>query len=183
MWPLVTYVAALLALFVRFVDPATARTPRHLVASPEDLRLVRRHHRVFYAVLAAAPIEWWLRGRPAGWPQLVGGVLLAAGVVGYRRAGGALGDQLSPLVAPCEPAALVDRGPYRRLRHPMYLAEIALAFGAPGLLRAPLTVALSVLFTMLVVRRIDVEERLLDARLDDYAGYAARTYRLVPYVY
>jgi protein-S-isoprenylcysteine O-methyltransferase Ste14 len=168
---------------VRFVDPETVRTPRRLVASPEDLRVVRRHHRVFYALLAAAPLEWWLRGRPAGWSQLLGGALLFAGVVGYRRAGGALGDHLSPLVAPCEPAALVDRGPYRRLRHPMYRAEIAIAFGAPWLLGAPLTVALSVLFTVLVIRRIDIEERLLGARLDDYAGYASRTYRLVPYVY
>ena len=168
---------------MRFVDPEAVRAPRRLVASPDDLRLVRRHHRVFYALLAAAPLEWWVRGRPAGWPQLVGGVLLFAGVVGYRRAGGALGDHLSPLVAPCEPAALVERGPYRRLRHPMYLAEIAIAFAVPWLLRASLTVVVSVLFAVLVIRRIAVEERLLGARLDGYADYATRTYRLVPYVY
>jgi protein-S-isoprenylcysteine O-methyltransferase Ste14 len=168
---------------VRFVDPEAARAPRHLVASPEDLRLVRRHHRVFYALLLAAPVEWWLRGRPSAWSQLGGAVVLLAGIVGYRRAGGALGEHLSPLVAPCEPAALVDRGPYRRLRHPMYLAELAIAFGVPWLLGARFTLLVSVLFTMLVIRRIDVEERLLGARLAEYGGYAARTYRLVPYVY
>ncbi len=168
---------------MRFVDPETVRAPRHLVASPEDLRLVRRHHAVFYAIVLAAPLEWWLRGRPAAWTQLVGGLALVAGIVGYRRAGGALGEHLSPLVAPCEPAALVERGPYRLLRHPMYLAELALAFGAPLLLGARLTLLVSLLFAVLVIRRIGVEEKLLGARLADYGSYAARTYRLVPYVY
>ena len=173
------------ALVMRLGGPAMMRSlaKSHKVASPEDLRLVRRHHAVFYALLVAAPVEWWWRGRPAGWLQLAGAVVMVAGVVGYRRAGGALGDHLSPLVAPAEPAVLVERGPYRRLRHPMYLAEIAIAFGAPCLLAARGTVLLSVLFTALVIRRIGIEERVLGARLADYRSYAARTYRLVPYVY
>jgi protein-S-isoprenylcysteine O-methyltransferase Ste14 len=168
---------------VRFVDTDTVRAPRPLVATPEDLRIVRRHQRVFYALLLAAPLEWWLRGRPSGRPQLAGAITLAAGIVGYRRAGGALGEHLSPLVEPSEPAALVESGPYRRLRHPMYLAELAVAFGAPWLLGARLTLLASVFFTVLVIRRIGIEERRLAARLADYDRYAARTYRLVPYVY
>jgi protein-S-isoprenylcysteine O-methyltransferase Ste14 len=108
---------------------------------------------------------------------------MLAGVVGYRRAGRALGDQLSPLVAPCEPAALVKRGPYRRLRHPMYLAELAIAAGAPVVLGAWLTLVLSAVFAAMVLQRIAAEERRLAARLADYADYAAHTYRLVPYVY
>jgi protein-S-isoprenylcysteine O-methyltransferase Ste14 len=177
------YLAALLTLFVRFVDPEATRASRHLVASAADLAMVRRHHVVFYALLVAAPLEWWLRGRPSGWAQLAGAGLILAGVVGYRRAGRALGDQLSPLVAPCEPAALVKRGPYSRLRHPMYLAELAIAVGAPVALGAWLTLVPTAVFTALVLQRIAAEERRLGARLADYADYAAHTYRLVPYVY
>jgi protein-S-isoprenylcysteine O-methyltransferase Ste14 len=159
------------------------RAPRHLVASEADLAVVRRHHVAFYAVLLLAPVEWWWRGRPAGAVQLLGAVLGIAGVVGYRRAGRALGDQLSPLVAPSEPAELVARGPYGAIRHPMYLAEIALAVGVPLLLGARVSLLASAAFVVLVLRRIQIEEESLAARLPAYAAYAARTHRLVPHVY
>jgi protein-S-isoprenylcysteine O-methyltransferase Ste14 len=176
-------VAVVLALFVRFVDPAAARAPRRLVGSAADLVLVRRQHWAFYGVLLAAPIEWWWRGRPASAAQLVGLALAVAGLVGYRHAGRSLGDQLGPLVAPCEPATLVERGPYRRIRHPMYLAEIAMAFGIPLVLGAFWTLAMSLVFSAVVLRRIGVEEAALTARLPDYRDYAARTHRLVPHVF
>lgn len=171
------------ALFVRFVDPEQARAPRRFVASEADLALVRRHHAVFYALLVAAPVEWLLRGRPAAWAQLAGVALMAAGVLGYRWAGRVLGDHLGPLVAPTEPAALVTQGPYRAIRHPMYLAEIALAVGAPLALGARLTLVVSALFVVLVVRRIGVEERALAERLPEYDAHAARTAKLIPHVY
>lgn len=148
------------------------------------MALVRRHHRAFYALLLAAPLEWLLRGRPvAGWVALVGSLLFLAGVVGYRRAGSALGPQLTPLVAPSEPPVLVERGPYRRLRHPMYLAELAMALGAPLTLGATVTLALTLVFAVIVVQRVRLEERVLGDTMPRYRDYAARTHRLVPYVY
>lgn len=174
----------MLALFVRFQVPDAARRRAvHLVAEPAHLRLVRRHHRMFYLLLLAAPIEWLTRGRPSAWIQLAGGALFLAGVIGYRKAGGALGAQLTPLVAPRPPATLVERGPYRRLRHPMYLAELAMAFGAALTLAARTALLLAVVFAIIVVQRIVLEERVLRAAMPGYAAYAARTYRLVPYVY
>ncbi len=173
----------MLALFVRFVDPAKTRAPRQLVASAADLAMVRRYHTVFYSLLVVAPFEWWWRGGPSSVGQLAGAGLLFAGVFGYRHAGKSLGDQLNPLLAPCEPAALVERGPYARLRHPMYLSELAMAFGAPLLLGARWALLLSAAFAFLVLRRMAVEERLLAARFPEYPAYAARTYRLFPYVY
>ncbi len=182
-WPLAAYLAGVLALFVRIEDPAAPREHRQLVASAADLVIVKRHHAVFYAVLMAAPIEWLFQGRPAGVTQIAGALSFAAGVAGYRHAGRALGDQLGPLIAPAEPAVLVERGPYGRLRHPMYLAELAMAFGVPGLLGASWTFVLSGLFAVLVIQRIGVEERALAERLPDYPAYAARTSRLLPHVY
>jgi protein-S-isoprenylcysteine O-methyltransferase Ste14 len=172
-----------LALFVRFTDPEAARPHRELVASPADLRLVRRHHRVFYELLAVAPVEWWVRGGDTGWRVLAGAALFALGLRGYRRAGAALGPQLGPLVAPPEPAALVAGGPYARVRHPMYRAEIAMAAGAALMLGGLVTAMLALAFAVLVVHRIGREEQALAERLPDYAGYARRTSRLVPHVY
>jgi protein-S-isoprenylcysteine O-methyltransferase Ste14 len=169
---------------VRFEDPARRRHhATDLVASVTDVRLVRAQHRIFYALLLAAPVEWWWRGRPAAWGQLVGATVFLAGVAGYRVAGAVLGDQLSPLVAPREPARLIDDGPYRRVRHPMYVAELAMTVGAPWTLGAWVSVLLAVAFAALVPYRIAVEERALRARIPEYAAYAARTYRLIPYVY
>jgi protein-S-isoprenylcysteine O-methyltransferase Ste14 len=173
----------LVALFVRFIDPEAARTPRRLVGSASDLALVRRQHRVFYAILLVAPVEWWWRGRPASPAQVLGLALAVAGVAGYRLAGRSLGDHLGPLVAPSEPAELVERGPYRSIRHPMYLAELAMAFGLPLLLGAFWTLGFSLVFAAVVLHRIGVEEDALAARLPNYSAYAARTARLVPHVY
>jgi protein-S-isoprenylcysteine O-methyltransferase Ste14 len=162
-------------------------TPQHarggLVASERDVRLVRWQHRVFYALLVASPLEWWWRGRPAGLGQLVGALVFLAGVVGYRVAGGALGLQLSPLVAPREPARLVVHGPYASLRHPMYAAELAMAAGAPWTLGAKLSALLALLFAAVLLHRLRVEEHALAERLPEYAEYARRTYRVIPYVY
>jgi protein-S-isoprenylcysteine O-methyltransferase Ste14 len=173
----------LLALFVRFVDPESTRAARRLVGSASDLALVQRQHRAFYGIVLLAPIEWWWRGRPASVAQVLGLALAVAGVAGYRLAGRSLGDQLGPLVAPSEPAVLVVTGPYRRIRHPMYLAELAMAFGLPLLLGAFWMLGLSVVFAAVVLHRIGVEEDALAARLPDYPAYAARTARLVPHVY
>jgi protein-S-isoprenylcysteine O-methyltransferase Ste14 len=172
-----------LALFVRFTDPGAARVHRELIASPADLRLVRGYHRLFYALLAVAPLEWWLRGRDAGWRVLAGAALFMLGLRGYRRAGAALGPQLGPLVAPPEPAVLVVGGPYARVRHPMYRAEIAMAAGAALMVGGPVAAALTIAFAALVVHRIGREEQALAERLPDYADYARRTARLVPHVY
>lgn len=188
MWPLGPYAVLVAALFVRFVDPergdvGRSRLPSAAELRPEHLAIVRRHQRVFYLVLLVAPLEWMVRGRPAMPWQLVAAAIFGLGVWGYRSWGRALGESLSPLIAPREPARLVEQGPYRIIRHPMYLAEMAMAFGAPLTLGATLTMILSVVFTMLVMHRIGVEENALQARLPAYAAYAQRTYRLVPYVY
>jgi len=168
---------------VRVGAPEHAPERGGLVASARDVRLVRRQHRVFYALLVASPLEWWWRGRPAGLAQLFGALLLLAGVVGYRVAGGTLGAQLSPLVAPREPARLVAHGQYASLRHPMYAAELAMAVGAPWTLAAKASALLALFFAAVLLRRIQVEEHALAERLPEYAEYARRTYRVIPYVY
>jgi protein-S-isoprenylcysteine O-methyltransferase Ste14 len=141
------------------------------------------HHRAFYVILLAAPVEWLVRGRPGGWSELGGAVLFLCGIWGYRHAGGTLGEQLSPLVAPCEPARLVEKGLYRSVRHPMYLAQLAMAFGAPLALGAWVTTILALPFVVIVLRRIRVEEAVLLARIPGYRTYMERTHRLLPHVY
>jgi protein-S-isoprenylcysteine O-methyltransferase Ste14 len=174
-------VAALLALFVRFVDPEATRAPRHLVASAADLAMVRATTSSFTRFSCCA-CEWWLGGRPAGVAQLVGAGLTCAGVVGYRRAGRMLGEHLTPLIAPPSPRRSSNAGRIGASAHPMYLAELAMAFGVPLLLDARWTLVVSVLRAR--GRAADPRRRAgACGPTPAYPEYATRTFRLIPHVY
>jgi protein-S-isoprenylcysteine O-methyltransferase Ste14 len=80
--------------------------------------------------------------------------------------------------------ALVVRGPYRLLRHPIYLAELLMILGVtvvdPRLV--PILGALCVAGLQLV--RIRAEERLLRSTFPGFGRYAAVTrHRLIPLVW
>jgi protein-S-isoprenylcysteine O-methyltransferase Ste14 len=79
--------------------------------------------------------------------------------------------------------ALVERGPYGLVRHPVYLGELAMLVTAAS--TGGLLPGLAVFFAMLVllIPRIRREELAL-ARDESHARYAARVrYRLLPGIY
>ena len=77
---------------------------------------------------------------------------------------------------------LVTSGPYRHMRHPMYVAVVLFALGgvacAPSWQRAAATLALVGVLHAKVLR----EERAMRALHPDYAAYCARTARYIPRV-
>lgn len=79
-----------------------------------------------------------------------------------------------------EARGLVTRGPYRLVRHPVYLGELGacagLVLGAPSAWN--LTAAAVLLGAQLV--RMRLEERALETEFPEYAAYAAHTPRLIP---
>ena len=79
-----------------------------------------------------------------------------------------------------EARGLVTDGPYRLVRHPLYLAEqiaIAGAFIQFASLSAALLVVVQLAFQL---QRMRNEEAVLARAFPDYAAYARRTPRLVP---
>jgi protein-S-isoprenylcysteine O-methyltransferase Ste14 len=78
---------------------------------------------------------------------------------------------------------LVTSGPYRFIRHPIYTA--ACIIGWAGALAHPSTLSacLAVLLFAGGLGRMLAEESLLRQRYPEYADYAARTKRMVPYVF
>ncbi len=76
---------------------------------------------------------------------------------------------------------VIDTGPYRIVRHPMYAGAMVYMIGMPLLLGSWLgLIVLPLIFSALTVR-IFIEEEALRKGLAGYAEYAARVrYRLIP---
>jgi protein-S-isoprenylcysteine O-methyltransferase len=80
---------------------------------------------------------------------------------------------------------VVDTGPYRLVRHPGYLADIALWAGFGLAAQSwPAAGLLSALMAAVYLRRINAEEAMLAEALGEpYRAYMARTARLLPGLY
>lgn len=77
--------------------------------------------------------------------------------------------------------SLVDTGPYESIRHPLYLATASALVGTGAVLGNWVSIATAGLPTAALVRRIAVEESMLESHLGArYVAYQARTKRLVP---
>jgi len=81
-----------------------------------------------------------------------------------------------------EARGLVTSGPYRLIRHPIYLGEITAGFGLvlPTLLTVHAVVF--IIFVLAQLVRTYFEERILKATYPQYEAYARRTRRLIPFV-
>jgi protein-S-isoprenylcysteine O-methyltransferase Ste14 len=107
----------------------------------------------------------------------VGGLLRIAPVF-------VLGRRFSGLVAIQPDHRLVTGGIYGVIRHPSYLGLFVNALGWGLAFRAGVGVFIAVLMLIVVLARIDAEERLLQETFGaEYEAYRARTWRLIPYLY
>lgn len=76
---------------------------------------------------------------------------------------------------------VIDGGPYRFIRHPGYVAALALFFGMALALGSFWALVPAALASVFLILRTSWEDRLLQAELPGYAGYARRVrWRLLP---
>jgi protein-S-isoprenylcysteine O-methyltransferase Ste14 len=87
------------------------------------------------------------------------------------------------LPIPRRDAQIVERGPYRLIRHPMYsgllIFGLALVLAEPSWWRA----LIWGIFVVDLVLKLRFEERLLAERFPGYGAYQQRTWRLIPWIY
>jgi protein-S-isoprenylcysteine O-methyltransferase Ste14 len=114
-------------------------------------------------------------------PLVVGAQFAAAALMVWARV--AFGRRSFHANATPTAGGLVTSGPYRYIRHPIYTAGCL--FSVAGALAHPSWRA--GLFVLLVfagaLARLLAEERLVVIEYPDYAAYARRTYRMVPFVF
>ena len=116
---------------------------------------------------------------------LAGPIVMWAGLVVRIWAIVVLGQSFRTTVEVDTDQRVIDRGPYRWVRHPSYTGILILMAGL-GLVYGnwPALAVLLVLPTGVLIYRIFVEEAVLtEVTGRAYADYAARTKRLVPGVW
>lgn len=127
--------------------------------------------------LIALTGPWLANGIPLLAMELVGVALGLWAIVAMR-----IGNfNITPDVK--RDGTLVARGPYRTIRHPMYLALLLATL--PLIITAPSGWRWLFWFLLLVdlLVKIEYEERQLVSHFPAYAAYQHETKRLVPYLY
>jgi protein-S-isoprenylcysteine O-methyltransferase Ste14 len=104
----------------------------------------------------------------------LGWIVAAAGLALGVWAGATMGGSLSPFPRPPRHAELVQSGPFRLVRHPIYLGG-TLFFAGLGLVFSLYALALTGALALFWVFKARHEEQLLAERYPEYAEYRRRT--------
>jgi protein-S-isoprenylcysteine O-methyltransferase Ste14 len=124
------------------------------------------------------------------WPAPLSRVLMFAGFV-LVVAGACLllsgllwlGPSLTPLPYPRAKVKLIQTGPYRIVRHPMYGGGLVLAYGWALAVQGWLTLAYATVLLIFLDYKSNREERWLVDRFPDYPDYRRRVRKLIPFVH
>jgi protein-S-isoprenylcysteine O-methyltransferase Ste14 len=116
---------------------------------------------------------------PAG--LVLGAALIIFGYAGTLWCYAAMGDTWRIGINAREKTTLVQRGPYRHVRHPLYGFQIVMLSGAALLLPTPASFSIVVLHCICVlIKASDEEKYLTTLHGDAYRDYLSSTGRLFP---
>lgn len=128
------------------------------------------------AVLGWQVLKYWTGSIPIySLVLLLGGVFLGLWAVSANRPGN---FYIRPVPKPG--GELIEHGPYRVIRHPMYLSLILAGLGAALVpMRTVTWISWTALVLVLTAKAI-LEERALQQQFPEYRDYCARTWRFFP---
>jgi protein-S-isoprenylcysteine O-methyltransferase Ste14 len=118
-----------------------------------------------------------------GLPPMTGGISVVITIASFSGALWSLAYLRRSLSIIPEARRLATGGPYRIVRHPLYFFEIMAAVGALGASPGLISALSFVVFVGMQMVRAGYEERLLARAFPEYADYARRTRRLIPFVW
>jgi protein-S-isoprenylcysteine O-methyltransferase Ste14 len=119
---------------------------------------------------------------PGAW-SVAGVALLVTGLVLAIAGGAWLGKNLTALPRPIDEGTLVEGGPFRLVRHPIYSGGGLMALGWGVWVRGPLTILYAILLLVFLDIKSRREERWLSAKFPGYGAYQQRVRKLIPFVY
>jgi protein-S-isoprenylcysteine O-methyltransferase Ste14 len=117
----------------------------------------------------------------SGSPVVIAIQALALGLMAWARI--TFGGRSFHAAADPTAGGLVTRGPYRFIRHPIYSAVVLFSFAGAFAHASVPAVGLAFVVLLGALVRMLLEERLLLARYPEYADYAARTKRMLPWIF
>lgn len=135
-------------------------------------------------LLACMAVAWWIAqiyapyGDSLLWP---GRILIGLGLLAMFWAAVAFKQAKTTIVPHLQPSALVETGPYRYSRNPIYVADLVILVGWCVSIGSPLGLVLLVpLYAALLYLFIMPEETRLRAALGQpYIGYCTRVRRWI----
>jgi len=168
-WLISWHVAAL------WRDKPTARAPRR--AYRLHFLMISVGLVMMYGVIPRRQPILWHVGPALGWSMIA---LTAAGMGVAWWARIALGKLWSGGVERMAEHRVVETGPYRFVRHPIYTGLIMGAAAMAGLQAKPWAILGAALFTLGFVLKARVEERFLEKEIGGYDAYRRRVSMILP---
>ncbi len=131
------------------------------------------------ALIAVILVAWEGRGIGTGaWIVVAAGAAIGAWALSANRLG-----NFNVRPEPRSGGRLVTSGPYRWIRHPMYAAILVACAGFAAGYAAPWRWAALAALAAVLVTKARIEERKMAVAHPDYAAYARRTRRFVPFIW
>jgi protein-S-isoprenylcysteine O-methyltransferase Ste14 len=115
--------------------------------------------------------------------RVAGMLVLIVATLLYVKSMDHLGNNYSPCFNAHLPFRIVTRGPYRYIRHPLYLANILQGVGYTLVGSSLWVLMLSMYGSFSIMRALIQEESYLSEAFPGYKRYQAMTSRLIPFIY
>ena len=143
---------------------------------------------IFATIFIALILSFYFAGARIamlpGWVFSLGILLIILGIILRQLSMAILGKYFSGVVGIQKDQKVIEKGPYKYVRHPSYTGALMIFIGLGLALQSGAAVlTLIVLFIIAYGFRIYVEEKALVSELGEpYLDYKKRTKRLIPYV-
>ena len=164
---------------------AAAQVALFIVRKPPIAKLDAAWPRIIAPIGGNSPLLFLML--PAAAPraqadhvELISSIILIVGTVGSIFALVCLGRSFS--VTP-QARAIVVSGPYRLIRHPLFLSEQIISVGIMFQYQQPWAFLVFAIGAAIQFPRMHFEELILSQTFPAYHAYAARTARLIPGLY
>ncbi len=110
-------------------------------------------------------------------------ILIVTGFMIRLKSRTDLGEAYSYRIGKISSQLVTNRGFYKTIRHPAYLGTLLYAVGILVLFANWGSVFGFVLFLIVLLHRINLEENFLSQHFQEYSSYRKNTWRLIPYIY